>query len=558
MEPTEILPDSVNQLVSFTMDGEEFSFPIHAVQEIVRLPDVTPVPGASTSVEGIINLRGSILPLIDLRRSLGLADTTYCDDSRVIVVRHQGGQTGMIVDRVNEVLQVPREHIAPPPPNLSTPGGSALLGLAKIEGGRRVIMILSQDQLLPPVAEQPKDMNPPSSSSQVTETETRIEDERLLVTFRLADEEFAVNITDVREIVRPGNIVRIPKAPSFVVGIMPLRNELLPVIDLRKRFGLPQPCHDPAERESTPESDARRIVVADINNMTTGLLTDSVSQVLRLPEREVAPVPDITHAEQAAYLQGVGKLRTGDRLLLLLDLAGLLSAEEQTSISQATGNRQATAGEAHMTARQDTEDVRHLVCFRIGDEEFGIGIMQVREIVRVETITAVPGAPSFVSGIVNLRGNILPVINLRKRFGHEDLEHSEQSRILVVELDGKTTGLIVDAVSEVLRIPEKDIEPTPQILTENVASRYVSGVGKLDNGNRTVLLLKTEDLLQRAEIQALPGSGEPAVPEASDGPNTEEVTGHGESPSGRNGQVQSPAKPHRDLVPDQQVENQPA
>ncbi|HDI60304.1 MAG TPA: chemotaxis protein CheW [Desulfobacteraceae bacterium] len=159
-----------------------------------------------------------------------------------------------------------------------------------------------------------------------------------------------------------------------------------------------------------------------------------------------------------------------------------------------------------MSRGKDLEDERQLVCFRIANEEYGIGIMQVREIIRLDSITAVPGTPSYVSGIVNLRGNVLPVIDLGRRFGLESSQHSEQKRILVVEMDSRTTGLIVDAVSEALRIPESDIEPAPQILSANVSSRYITGIGKLDGGNRVIILIDAGSILEQEEIEALPGA----------------------------------------------------
>ena len=158
-----------------------------------------------------------------------------------------------------------------------------------------------------------------------------------------------------------------------------------------------------------------------------------------------------------------------------------------------------------MVQSRDLEDERQLVCFRMLREEYGIDIMQVREIIRLEAITEVPGAPPFVAGIVNLRGNVLPVVDLRLRFGRGRGERSEQNRILVVEIEGRTTGLIVDAVSEVLRVPESQIEPTPQILDHGAAGRYLAGIAKLDGGRRTIILVNTDTVLQAEELAALPG-----------------------------------------------------
>jgi purine-binding chemotaxis protein CheW len=146
-----------------------------------------------------------------------------------------------------------------------------------------------------------------------------------------------------------------------------------------------------------------------------------------------------------------------------------------------------------------------VVGFRIGNETFGVRIASVREIVRVPEITAVPSAPETVEGVINLRGKIIPVMDLRKRFGHFDVQPDKKNRILVVELDHKLVGLIVNAASEVLKIPPSDIEAPGSVFAEGESS-YVTGVGKLKG--RLIILLDVSKLLQRQEVKRLEEAAE--------------------------------------------------
>ncbi|HID29259.1 MAG TPA: purine-binding chemotaxis protein CheW, partial [Desulfobacterales bacterium] len=149
------------------------------------------------------------------------------------------------------------------------------------------------------------------------------------------------------------------------------------------------------------------------------------------------------------------------------------------------------------------------VCFWVDREEYGIEIMKVQEIIRIDEITAVPNAPRFVEGIVNLRGNVLPVLDMRTRFGLDKGERTEQNRIIVVDISGKTTGIIVDSVSEVLRIPRKQIEFPPDFITEaGVEGRYIEGIGKLDEGKRIIVLIQVDALLTGDEKEELSDIGE--------------------------------------------------
>jgi len=140
-------------------------------------------------------------------------------------------------------------------------------------------------------------------------------------------------------------------------------------------------------------------------------------------------------------------------------------------------------------------ELMQLVSFHVGGEEFGLDILRVQEIIRIQPLTRVPNSPEFVDGVINLRGKVIPVIALRKRFGLDDLSHDKQTRIVVVEIRGTVLGFIVDLVSEVLRIPADTVEPPPRL--GKVEREYVSGVGKLDN--RLLILLDVDRLLTDAE-----------------------------------------------------------
>lgn len=144
-------------------------------------------------------------------------------------------------------------------------------------------------------------------------------------------------------------------------------------------------------------------------------------------------------------------------------------------------------------------ELNQFVVFKLGDEEFGIDVMRVREIARSTTITRVPRSPAFIDGMINLRGTLAPVINLRRRFGFELKEMGEETRIVIAELDGKPIGMIVDAATEVMRIDGEDIEETHEIVTTEVSKDYLKGIGKV--GNRMIIILDLTNLLTKNEIR---------------------------------------------------------
>jgi purine-binding chemotaxis protein CheW len=141
-----------------------------------------------------------------------------------------------------------------------------------------------------------------------------------------------------------------------------------------------------------------------------------------------------------------------------------------------------------------------LVGFRIGRETFGLPISLVREIIRVPEITAVPDAPDYVEGVINLRGRIIPVVDLRKRFGETMTEPDKKNRVVVVEIERRAIGLIVNSASEVLRIPPSEIEHPSNVFPEGELN-FITGVGKLKG--RLVILLDLSRMLQRGELNRL-------------------------------------------------------
>jgi len=146
------------------------------------------------------------------------------------------------------------------------------------------------------------------------------------------------------------------------------------------------------------------------------------------------------------------------------------------------------------------EEEIQLVVFQLGNEEYGAAINQVQEIVILGEVTRMPKAPAFVEGVINLRGRVVPVIDIGKRFDLPMKEHDKDTRIMVVLVEGAAMGMIVDSISEVLRLPKEAIEPPPPIIGDASAA-YIKGVGKV--GDRIVTLVDLDKVLTTEEVPEL-------------------------------------------------------
>lgn len=142
-----------------------------------------------------------------------------------------------------------------------------------------------------------------------------------------------------------------------------------------------------------------------------------------------------------------------------------------------------------------------LVTFNLVGEEFGLPILDVREIIRMVEVTPVPHSPDFVEGVINLRGQILPVIDLRKRFNLASCEANDDTRIVVVEISDSLIGLIVDGVKEVLRIPEDTVNAAPQIVSSGIGAEYIQGIAHYDE--KMIILVDLLKVFSPAEMENL-------------------------------------------------------
>lgn len=515
--------DETRQLVTFKIGNEQLGLPIEYVQEIIRPPELNKVPNTSESIEGIGNLRGNILPIINLRTRLGLEEKAFDDSTRIVVLNVGGVSNGFIVDSVSEVISVDENKLEEPPSAISGIDGSMLKYVLHVEETNKIILILSEEKILPEL----------DISKQITEEKNKILDANVssttkssetsqVVAFKVKDEEFSFDIMKVKEIIRYTELTPIPKSPSYIIGLMSLRNSLLPVISLRELFELDS-LENELEREFSDKMESisdnedeetisaleeefqnqkslstylRRIVVIEINNIHIGVLVDSVSQVLRIENDLIAEAPPILQTKDMNRLKGVAKLDDGKRIIMLLEIEKLLDNLDFEVMNQSLGSE---GYQDIKDTQQKVDEEVHLVCFKLSDEEYALEITKIQEIIRVVDITVVPHSSDYIKGIINLRGSVSPIVDMRSRFDMDEIEKSEQNRIVVVKVNDTSIGLLVDAVTEVLRLSKSLTETPPESINNN-EDNLIKLIGKLDGGKRIVALIDETHIIKDSDL----------------------------------------------------------
>lgn len=506
-EPTKVQD---NQFVTFSVSGEMFAVPMGPVQEIIRVPEVARLPLAPPSLAGLANLRGRVLPIVNLRKIFNSESREHDDATRALVI-DIGQPLGFVVDRVSSVISVEAGEMEPATSVQSVAQADYLTGVIRrqqADGSAQLLLALDFEHLVRETFQQMRARASSGSSGSgasmgdhgaTASAEAAAADELRLVSFTVADQEYAIDIADVQEIVQvPERITGLPNTPHHCLGVISLRQRLLPLVSLRAMFNLPM--HELDEHH-------RIVVVSLPGRGQVGLVTDSVKEVLSVPRSQADSMPGIlSRGQDMQEFSSICRLEGGKRLVSIIDSEKLLGMPAMQDVMQATGDpSDGTAGAGmnqNATAAAASDDDAQVVIFRLGAEEFGVPIMSVQEIVRVpESLTRVPKTPSFVEGVINLRGTVLPVIDQRVRLGMPAIERNDRQRIMVYTLGGMRTGFIVDSVAEVLRIPRGHIERSPELSDEQ--SRLITQVAKLDKDKRLVMLIEPGQLLGGRELGAM-------------------------------------------------------
>lgn len=602
------------QIATFQIDKELFGIGIHKIKEIVRYPVITQVPRSLNYLKGLTNLRGNVLPVIDARVRLDLHVSDVTEKTRVLVLDLNDSLIGLIVDTVKGVVSLEDMRVETPPPILSSGVDSKFIkNVIHSQSNEQITLELNVDVLCDLCVDEEV-----SSKENVSFLHTEKEDkinsiqENQLVTFLIGYEEYGFSIQAVKEILRVSKITEIPDTPNYVLGVLSVRNNLLPIIDLRSLYGMnsleqaksagikklihsyktwldhftvylgndsipfknPDAIevmnwvesfrtssekigkilqsirylhqeiifHSRQSKNSTlfPTVEERndhylklmnqfitqmigyfeecneslslelkedqRILVIDLNKQSIGIMVDRMQQVIRVPESIIDPPPAILQSEKRESLQGIVKLNEGSRLILLVDEKKLFSEQIFGKIKSMESIKSTSEEINSKEGKEMEQDEIQVVTFKLGREEFGLFISDVREINRITEITVVPNAPSFVEGIMNLRGNVIPAIDLRKRFQLEILKRNDSSRVIIVDIANKTTGFIVDSVSDVIRISKSSIEPPPDIISSNIQTEFVQGIANLTKQGRFIILLNVNRILNGDEKEQLKAS----------------------------------------------------
>ena len=467
--------------VEIRLRDERFAVPLEMVREIVRRPPITSVPGSPPTIRGLMNLRDTLIPVLDLADRLGLG--TPGEEKEILVVEVEGFRFGLLIGEAAQVATLEG--------TVQEQDGNRFGGLVSrvLHSGDRLVPLLDPRSLLGEDLARIRRICGTRQETAGREGGHR-QDWHSVVVFDLQGTDYALPLASVREILHYAEPYRIPETAPYVKGVLSVRGSVVPVVDPAAKLGMPA-------RADTPPS--AKIVLVEYGTTRAGLLVDAIREVLEFPASDLQPPPPLIRTtDGVAAVLGVAEVQ--GKLIGLLDKEVLVDGADLELY--APEGREGTQGgerEGEGAAREE----QTCIVFEVDGRWFGLPLERVREITRLGPVAAVPGTPPHVEGTMSLRGEALTVVSLRRRFGLPEGDREASSRRLLVTDSGVTEGTLaylVDAVVGVESIPADRIralaeEPQEPSETESQgealpspARRFVTGAVTLDNGHILQLL----------------------------------------------------------------------
>ncbi|MBU0663306.1 MAG: chemotaxis protein CheW [Proteobacteria bacterium] len=468
---------------SFILDrdqGLEIAIDAESVTEATPITgNIQPLPASVPFLEGIMHLRDSVIPIINLKKRLGLGATKYDRDAKIAVVMLANQRFGLLFDDIREVLRVEESLILPVQAALQS-ADYIISDLITLKNEQRTLEVLDLKKLF---SDNSLFVSQAGSSKIQAET-SRIRTYSRYVIFSADGHEYGIPVENSREITFLADIDTVFKT-GFLEGALQLRGHTIPVMSAGALLN--------SGKVVDSESELSRILVMSTDSIIFGMIIDEILEILTVVNEDIFPMPKRLEQSVVGIYEPVP-----DRNIMLLDVENLIATQKELLKSMARINSDAEEDEKAAVAK-----ARHLITencyliFTIG-KNFAIELKNVQEIIERNMLMSIPAVTGYDSAVFNLRGKIIPVINLRQFYGYPQQENEENNFKLIICRDGKqVVGLQVDSIVTIYK--QEQYYPTPSLNAQlqskkDTLDRLIEFIGEKQITEH-VLVVNTHNLI---------------------------------------------------------------
>jgi purine-binding chemotaxis protein CheW len=483
---------------SFVLGGDEFALPALCIREVVNFPDkITALPLSPPFLEGVFTLRGSVIPVVNLGRVFHPAAPASDPSNKIAILDYDGVLIGLLFHATGEILRVrPEQRSTLSYAACDTHG--VVAGTILLDDGARLLQVLDPAALVR-IENVPQVLALQGAHRQAARRSQG--ERRQCVSFRVCGSAFAFEMGAIQEIIRVPELQASVLNSALCLGRINFRGSQVAVVDFATLLNAG--CGKPAA-ERVFDGD-QRIVIARIDDATIGFLVDSVDNIINFYSEEIMPIPLLSKARAGMFGGCLSKPELGD--VIFLDHKQIFSSSEITEMRSGHANLypKDEAKAIHALDRAALRSQRQVyITFGLGNT-YAMEIRQVREIIDFsDAITRPPGMPAFMRGMLNLRQQMISVIDLRSLYRMPPLEDTAQSKILIIERGEDRYGLIVDAVENIMTVNDNRRFSAPKMMRNPSAQgdprsemEEVIDIDGEDDQHKTLSVFECERLLQR-------------------------------------------------------------
>lgn len=478
---------------SFYLGDDEFALPASCIREVVNFPaKMTALPLSPAFLEGMFTLRGSVIPVVNLARLFDADAPSAASHHKIAIIDYQQVLVGILFHDTGEILRVRPEQRSTLRYS-SSDTKAVIAGTILLGDGERLLQILNPASLIQ-IENVPRvlALQEAHGKLQLQRKQARSE-RRQCVSFRAAGSTFAFEMCAIQEIIKVPELQSSILNSKLCLGRMNFRGSQVAVVDFAALLN--------AESAVEP-SPEQRILVARIDDATIGFLVDSVDNIVHFYTDEILAIPLLSKARAGMFGGCISKLDLGD--IIFLDQREIFSNSEIVEMRNGHANLYPDHGKNDSASADKRKAQRQVYITFTVENSFAVEIKQVREIIDFsDAISTPPGMPDFMRGILNLRQQMISIIDLRKLYHMPPLADASKSKILIVERGDERYGLLVDAVDNIMTIADKQRFAAPKLIRNEHSDADMRGemdemidIGA-DSERKTLSVFQCDRLLQR-------------------------------------------------------------
>ncbi|MBX2880004.1 MAG: chemotaxis protein CheW [Granulosicoccus sp.] len=479
---------------SFAIGDTEFALSAQSIQEVVNDPQCySAIPLSPDYLLGVFSLRGSIIPVIDMRAifKMETSSTSHDEVRKVAIVEHGELSIGLIFDSTSEVFNDQECEKCVFDSRADTPAQQIVSGVFRFQNGQRIVQILDVPAMLR------LDKVPQSLKKRNHSIAQKRGERRQCISFLVGNSCCGLDIGAIREILNVDEIGNRVLAGGLCLGAINLRGDTVPIVDFSKLLGFQGADHNAAE-----PLDSHKVIVTTVDNQLIGLLVQSIESIVGYFEDELIEFPVLVDKKQSMF-RGCVPAKSNSDHTIVLKHDDILSVQELAEITRGHSELFNESENVETHVKRKSMGRETLLTFSL-EGHFGFNINDVSEVIESpEELIETPGMASHIRGMASVRGELIAVIDSRKLYSMASMDAGETSKLLVFEKSGTKYGLIVDTVDSIVQFHRSDVIEVPKVVfgqSQNDINKDVKEAVIVKSGEteQTVCILDLEAVCRRA------------------------------------------------------------